>query len=765
MSQSSEKKAPAAPSSASVSPEAGSRPAGLGDLWTVIGVCLFLAAITFIVFGQTFHYGFVNLDDNLYVYENPVVGGGLTLKGIAAMFTHVECHFYHPLTMISLMLNDQLNGLQPGGYHLANVLFHTLSAILLFLVLRRMTGFTWRSAFVAAVFAIHPLRVESVAWVSERKDVLSGLFFMLTIGAYVRYVEKSKAQLRWGASRRPKSRVWYGLMLLSFTLGLLSKPTLVTLPFVLLLLDYWPLNRFELSTKRVLWLVLEKIPLFALSAAASVMTVIAEGEAVVPTKGSSLVDRIGNPIMSYVIYMRQMVYPADLAPFYPFPAEDMFGWKIILALVLLVAISAVAIAGRRKRAYLLVGWLWYVGMLVPMIGIIQVGNFAHADRLTYLPMIGLSVALTWAVAELCAGWRYRRVVLGGCATVILVALIFCARAQTAYWRNSESLWTHTLACTSGNYIAHNDLGEALLQKGRVDEAMDHFKKAVKITPTYADGYYNLGNALMQIGHSDEAMELFRKVLEIQPSHIKANNNLGVALMRSGRPDEAIAYCQKAIDLNPDYAEAHYNLGAVFGMLGRLDEAVEQYRIAIQLKPDYADAHGNLANVLATQGKFDEAIPEYRRTLELVPDSAQAHFRFGQALQGQRNFGAAIQEYQKALDLAPGHLPVHLSLAWLLATCPDNSLRNGKKAVALAEQAGLISGAESPQLLDTLAAAYAEAGRFPEAIETARRALNLSAVQNNKPLAEVIQTRLKLYEAGSPFRDTSQTSSPTHPSQS
>jgi tetratricopeptide (TPR) repeat protein len=761
----SQEKAAAVPSSAPVSPETESRPAGLSDRWTVVGVCLFLAAITFIVFGQTFHYGFVNFDDSVYVYENPVVSGGLTLKGIAAMFTHVECNFYHPLTMISLMLNDQLNGLQPGGYHLANVLLHTLSAILLFLVLRRMTGFTWRSAFVAAVFAIHPLHVESVAWVSERKDVLSGVFFMLTLGAYVRYVEKTKVQLRWGASRRPKSRVWYGLMLLSFTLGLLSKPTLVTLPFVLLLLDYWPLNRFELSTKRVLWLVLEKIPLFALSAAASVMTVIAEGEAVVPTKGSSLVDRIGNPIMSYVIYMRQMVYPADLAPFYPFPAEDMFGWKIILALVLLVAISAVAIAGRRKRAYLLVGWLWYVGMLVPMIGIIQVGNFAHADRLTYLPMIGLSVALTWAVAELCAGWRYRRVVLGGCATVILVALIFCARAQTAYWRNSESLWTHTLACTSGNYIAHNDLGEALLQKGRVDEAMDHFKKAVKITPTYADGYYNLGNALMQIGHSDEAMELFRKVLEIQPSHIKANNNLGVALMRSGRPDEAIAYCQKAIDLNPDYAEAHYNLGAVFGMLGRLDEAVEQYRIAIQLKPDYADAHGNLANVLATQGKFDEAIPEYRRTLELVPDSAQAHFRFGQALQGQRNFGAAIQEYQKALDLAPGHLPVHLSLAWLLATCPDNSLRNGKKAVALAEQAGLISGAESPQLLDTLAAAYAEAGRFPEAIETARRALNLSAVQNNKPLAEVIQTRLKLYEAGSPFRDTSQTSSPTHPSQS
>jgi tetratricopeptide (TPR) repeat protein len=746
------KKAPAVRSSAPASsagempgvadsrpPESESRPAGLSDRWTVIGVCLFLAVITLAVFGRTFYYGFVNFDDNLYVYENPVVQKGLTWEGFRWALTYGKIGHWHPLTWVSHMLDCQLYGLNPGGHHLTNVLLHTAAAILLFLVLRRMTGFLWRSAFVAAVFAIHPLHVESVAWVSERKDVLSGVFFMLTLGAYVRYV------------RRPPSMIRYGAVVLLFALGLLSKNMLVTLPFVLLLLDYWPLNRFsDFSFQVMLRRVAEKTPLFVLTVGSCVATALVPEKLTAERLPFGL--RMENAVVSYVTYLWQMIHPFGLPCLYPNPANYLPFWQVAGAVGLLLAISGAVFAFRKTHPYFVVGWLWYLGMMIPVIGIVQIANYAHADRYTYLPQIGLYLLLTWAAADLCAGWRHRRVVLGGCSTVILVALIFCTRTQASYWRNSESLWTHTLACTSGNYIAHNDLGEDLLQKGRLDEAMDHFKKAVKIAPTYADGYYNLGNALMQIGHLGEAMELFRKVLEIQPSHIKANNNLGVALMRSGRPDEAIAYCQKAIDLNPDYAEAHYNLGAVFGMLSRLEEAVEQYRKAIQLKPDYADAHGNLANVLAAQGRLEEAIPEYRRTLELVPDSAQAHFRFGQALQGQRNFEAAIQEYQKALDLAPQHLSAHLGLAWLLATCPEASLRNGQKAVELAQQAERLGGGESPQILDTLAAAYAEAGQFGEAVETARQALSLPATKNNQPLAEAIESRLKLYEANAPYHE-------------
>ena len=704
MSRRSKKKVPAALSTAPASsasempgmadsrpPESEGRPAGLNDRWTVPGICIFLAAIALAVFGRTFHYGFINFDDDQYVYENAEVAGGLTLKGVAAMFTHVRCHFYHPLTMLSLMLDYQLHGLHAGGYHLTNVLIHTASAVLLFLILRRMTGALWRSAFVAAVFAIHPLRVESVAWVAERKDVLSGFFFMLTLWAYARYVEKSKVQ-------SPKFRVWYGLMLLSFTLGLLSKPTLVTVPFVLLLLDYWPLDRFglstlnsdesragpQLSTKRALWLVLEKIPLFALSAAASVMTVMAEGAAVVPTKGLSLVDRIGNSIMSYVTYLRQMVYPADLVPFYPFPVGDMFGWKIILALVLLVAISAVAIAGWRKRPYLLVGWLWYLGMLVPMIGIMQIGGFAHADRFTYLPMIGLSVALTWAAADLCAGWHHRRVVLGGCATIILVALIFRAHAQTAYWRNGESLWTHTLACTSDNFIGHYALGNALLKKGSVDEAIAHYQKALQINPNDANACYSLGNALLQNGNVDEAIIQYQRALRIKPDYAEAYINLGNALLQKGNVDEAIIQYQMALQIKPDNEEAHINLGNALLKKGNVDEAIIQYQIALQIKPDYAEAHNSLGNALRKKGNVDEAIVHYQKALQIKPNSAEACYNLGNTLIQKGNVDEAIVHYQKALQIKPDYAEAcyNLGSALLKKGSVDEASAHFQKAIEI-----------------------------------------------------------------------------------
>jgi Tfp pilus assembly protein PilF len=592
-------------------------------------VCLVLAAMTWLVFGQTCRFEFVNYDDNLYVFNNAKVAGGLTLNGIVAMFTHVECNFYHPLTMISLMLNYQLHGLQPGGYHLANVLLHTLSAILLFLTLRRMTGFTWRSAFVAAVFAIHPLRVESVAWVAERKDVLSGFFFMLTLWAYARYAQNTRSPVR------------YLAVVFFFALGLLCKSSVVTLPFVLLLLDFWPLRRFEDETpvggksavQRVNFSVLvrllgEKIPLFVLSAAAAVMTVVAEGKAISSTNQLPFLTRVGNPLMSYATYLRQMVCPADLAPFYPFPTGNLPGWKIVLALVLLVAISAAAFMAWRKHPYLLVGWSWYLGMLVPMIGIMQVGQFAHADRFTYLPQIGLYLLLTWSAADLCAGWRHRRVVLGGCSTIILIALIVCACAQTSYWRNSESLWKHTIACTPANVIAHSNLGVALAAQHRFGEAVQQYQQAIEINPEVAETYRNLAAAFTEQGRLDEAVQCYQKAIEKRPDYAEAHNNLGIILAQQGRPDEAIGHLQKALAIKPDYAEADNNLGIVFASQSRFDEAIVTFQKALSIKPDYADAHYNLANVFAVQGRKEKALQQYKEALRLNPanDPARQQIR-------------------------------------------------------------------------------------------------------------------------------------------
>jgi hypothetical protein len=478
-----QKKAAAVRSSAPASPtsetpgvegscwlESQSHPTGLNDRWLVLGVCIFLAVVVWLVFGQTLRHEFVNLDDGQYVSENPVVQKGLTWEGFRWALTYGKIGHWHPLTWISHMLDCQFYGLSPGGHHLTNVLLHGAAAILLFLVLRRMTRFLWRSAFVAAVFAIHPLRAESVAWVAERKDVLSALFFMLTLGAYVCYV------------RRPPSLIRYGVVVLLFALGLLSKNMLVTMPFVLLLLDYWPLNRLSNFTPQVLLrLVAEKIPLFMLTIGSCVAT------ALVPEKiqtGNDLFFglRMENAVVSYVTYLWQMIHPSGLACVYPNPANYLPLWQVAGSVGLLLAISGAAWAFRRTHPCLIVGWLWYVGMMIPVIGIVQISYYAHADRYTYLPQIGLYLLLTWAVADWCAGWRHRRWMLGGLCTVILVALIFCARIQVSYWQNSESLWTHTLACTSDNYTAHYNLGEALFQKGRVDEAINHYQKTLQIKP-------------------------------------------------------------------------------------------------------------------------------------------------------------------------------------------------------------------------------------------------------------------------------------------
>jgi tetratricopeptide (TPR) repeat protein len=652
--------------------ESKNRPFGLNDRWMVPMVCIFLVAAIWLVFGQTLHHDFVNFDDDQYVYDNPVVQKGLSWEGFCWALTYGNIGHWHPLTWLSHMLDCQLYGLHAGGHHLTNLLLHGAAAILLFLVLRRMTGSLWSSAFVAAVFAIHPLRAESVAWVSERKDVLSAFFFMLTLGAYVCYV------------RRPPSITRYGTVVLFYALGLLSKNMLVTMPFVLLLLDYWPLNRLSgFSLKLLFRRVAEKIPLLVLAVGSCMVTVLVPEKMTAARLPFGL--RMENAVVSYVTYLWQMFHPSGLACIYPNPANYLPLWQVAGALGLLLAISGTAWAFRKTHPCLIVGWLWYLGMMVPVIGIVQISSYAHADRYTYLPQIGLYLLLTWAVADICAGWRHRRVVLGGCATIILLVMIFYARVQTSYWRNSESLWTHTLACTSDNDIAHNGLGNVLLEKGSVDEAIIHYQMALQIKPNYAEVCYNLGSALLQKGEVAEATTHFQMALQIKPDFAEAHNNLGSALLQKGRVNEAITHFQMALQIKPDYADAHHNLGCALLQKGRVNEAITHFQMALQIKPDFAEAQ--------------------------------------------------------------------INLSWILATSSQASLRNGTKAVELAQQANRLTGGENPNILTTLAAAYAEAGRFSEATKSAQRALQLAEKQSNIALANAIRSQMKLYQAGIPFHDT------------
>jgi tetratricopeptide (TPR) repeat protein len=771
-----------------------------------LAVSASLAVAVFLVFGQTLWHDFVNYDDPQYVYENLVVRKGLTVHGLSWAWRYGEIGHWHPLTWLSHMLDCQLYGLWAGGHHLTNVLLHTLTTILLFLTLRRLTRTQWASAFVAAVFAVHPLHVESVAWISERKDVLSGLFFVLVLGTYSRYIEALKA----GGSRLPNeskvssfprsAALWYGIALVAFALGLLSKNMLVTTPFVLLLLDYWPLARIQSSGGKSsfaigLRLAVEKAPFLALSAASCLITSLVPETVSAPFQ-VPLGLRVENAFLTYAIYLRQFVFPKGLWIPYLYPASHTFPWwQVAAAVLLLLGISCATILCRKTHRYLLVGWFWYLGMLVPAIGLIQISYYARADRYTYLPQIGLSVAVAWGVLDLAKNRSFGRWWLGVAGALVTAGLILCARGQTAYWYDSVSLWTHTLACSPDNVFAgdnyHAAMGYQLGCQGRLAEAIEQYETIVRTAPVYIGGeymatvHYNLGTLLARLKAPEEAIEHFRRALELKPDYAEAHNNLGNMLASRGRFDEAIAEFQAALHIEPDYADAHngladtlvakgrieeaiaqyqqtirikpdyygayYNLGTVFGAQGRLKEAADSFQEAIRINSNSIDAHGNLAKMLSALGRHDEAILQFRKTLDLAPNSIQGHYRLGQALEARRDFSAASAEYEATLRLDPGHLPARTNLAWLLATCPDAPIRNGAKAVELARPLVETSKHLNPELLDILAAACAEAGQYDQAVESARKALELAEAADNQPLAQAVRNRLTLYEARSPFR--------------
>jgi protein O-mannosyl-transferase len=691
----------------------------------VAGLCLALAAITLAVFAQTVLQQFVNFDDGDYVVDNPTVAQGLSLKGVVWAFTDSHCANWHPLTWLSHMLDCQLYGLHPGGHHLTNVLLHTATAIALFLVLRRMTGALWRSAFVAAVFAIHPLRAESVAWVSERKDVLSGLFFMLTLWAYARYAERAVISNQWpvisgeprNAVNAPRSTLhalrFYVLSLLFFALGLMSKPMVVTLPFVLLLLDYWPLRRLQPAT---LWrLLLEKLPLLALSALSCLVTLLAQSKAMKSFESFPLLARIDGALLSCKVYLAQMIYPAGLSAFYPFPAHAAMR-EAAMAGILLLVISAIAWGERRTRPWLLMGWLWYLVMLLPVLGLVQVGGQAHADRYTYLPQIGVYIAVTWLAADLAAKWHVGRLALGSLTAIVLAAFMVCACKQTAYWKDSETLWKHALACDPRNILAYVNLGHEFFEKRRLDEAISHYQQG----------------------------------LEAQPNNREFHNNLANALREKGRLDEAIVHYEKAVQIDPGSAEAQFNLGKALGLQGKQRDAIAQYETVLQIAPNFLPARMSLGNALLQQGKPDLAAPHFQRVLELRPNDAGAHLNLGLSFFQSGHMAEAKSQYEIALQLAPGEPGIQNNLAWLLATCPMVPLRDGDKAVALARQADALTGGDKPLVLRTLAAALAEAGRFPEAVEAAQRAATLAEAQSARDLAKQIQSEIALYRAGKAF---------------
>jgi tetratricopeptide (TPR) repeat protein len=758
-----------------------------------VAVCIFLALITWLVFGQTRHFKFVNYDDNVYVYENPHVKPGPTFDGIVWAFTRSHAHNWHPLTTISHMLDCRLYGLKAGGHHLTNVLLHTVSVILLFLVLRRMTAAFWLSAFVAAVFAIHPLHVESVAWVSERNDVLSGLFFMLTLGSYARYVRRT-------GTRTKGFKLWtqdYSWVLLFFALGLMSKPMLVTLPFVLMLLDYWPLDRLRALPAEPVFclggypvprrLVVEKIPMLGLAILLCITTLLAQRGGIQSFEHFPLPLRLGNAVMSTVVYLGQMLYPVRLAVLYPYTANGLALWKVALSLIVLVFISASAFVFRKRRPYLLAGWLWYLIMLVPVIGIVQVGVQARADRYTYLPQIGLYVLIAWAAKDLFVSWRRFRWVPGVSATIVIAALAVRARAQTSYWRNNELLWKHALACTSRNNVAltnvgvylletgrqeegmadlqkaleidsndmfaHNDLGKAFLNMGRDTEAIAHFQKALDISPKVAVVHNNLGDAFLHTGHVKEAVTQYQKALEINPDYFEAGNNLRLVLGQPGLENEAIVYNQDVLEINPDNAEAHNNLGNALIRKGRVDAGITHFRKALEINPRLAEAHNNFGNALMQKGQVKAAIAQYKKALEINPNHAGIHNNLGLAYSQNGEMKEGMAEYEKALEINPQFADAQNNLAWALATSPDAGLRNGNKAIELAELADQLFKGKNPNIIGTLAAAYAEAWRFSKAATTAERAIRLATAQKNTGMVDALQIQIKSFRAGFPFRDT------------
>ena len=701
-------------------------------VWLMVVV---LMLVTIALYWPAMRCDFINLDDPDFVTANPYIQRGLTWEGVKWAFGNTEqAATWAPLMWLSHELACQFFGLNAWGHHLMNVLLHAANTALVFLVFRRMTGATWRSLMLAALFGWHPLRVESVAWVTERKDVLSTLFWMLTLLAYAKYVEAAGV-------KNSKSKIWYGAALAMFMFGLMSKAMLVTMPCVLLLLDYWPLQRFKVqgSEFRVQSLVVEKIPFFALAAVMSVVTYVVQkhGGAVAMVEKLPLGARSGNALISYCRYLGKMFWPTDLAVFYPHPGS----WpleQVLLAGVFIFGVTALIFMKRRAYPFLLMGWLWFMGTLLPVIGVVQVGGQAMADRYTYVPSLGVMIMAIWGAYELVRGWRYHAIALAVLGSAAIVLCLGLTRQQLGYWKDNETLFRHALKVTENNDLAHKALGDALIKQGQIVEAAGQYQEAIRIQPGDAEFHNNLGFAFFNEGQYDKAIRQYQEAIRISPNYVLAHDNLGIALVKKGRTDEAISQYQETIRLKPDFAIAHINLGIVLLDKGQTDEAMRQFQEAIRVKPDYAEARYNLGIVLLNRGQTDEAMRQFQEAIRLKPDYTEARYNLGIAFFNKGQIDEAIGQFQEVIRFKPDDADAHLNLGVALFNKGqiDGAINEYQEAIRFKPDNALAH--------NNLGNAFFSKGQTDEAISQYQEAVRLkpddAAAQNN--LARALDLKSK-----------------------
>jgi tetratricopeptide (TPR) repeat protein len=694
-------------------------------------ISLVLAAGTLLVYWPVTKFQFVSYDDTDFVTANPHVQAGLTFEGFKWVWHSEVARNWHPMTMLTHMLDCQMFGLNAGGHHLVNVLFHIANAVLLFHLLRLMTAVVWRSAFVAALFAWHPLHVESVAWIAERKDVLSAFFWFLTMWTYVRYVRELGAQ-------NSKFKLYYALALLFFALGLMSKPMLVTVPFVLLLLDFWPLARLKpLQTAakappesrkrkaqaipavaagkkifpgRLLW---EKVPFLVMSAGLCVVTysIQKHGGAMLTGRDLPVASRIENALISYLRYIEKMFWPDHLAGLY-LRSGGWPLWLAVLAAVALLIVTIFVVRQRRERPWLAMGWLWYLGTLVPVLGLVQVGMQSMADRFTYVPLVGLFIIVSWGGCELARSMRLPDFALWAAAILALTVCMGLSARQIGYWKDSETLFNRMIAATPNNYMAHYNIANIYSRAGKVDEAAAHYKAALQEEPKYADAHNNFAGLLLEQKRYDEAIEHYSAAIRINPQYIyyfnlanaladaasarhdtnefaeavrtygqalqldpgacDAHNNLGMTWDAQGREHEAAAEFSEAVRLKPGFELAHFNLANAFSRLGKLEEAIAEYRVAAQLNPDRAETHNGLGIAYAMQNKMNAAAQEFKEVVRLQPDNAAASGNLGNALASENRIDESIPYYLAALRLNPADYQTEFNLGLSLSRRGDRA---------------------------------------------------------------------------------------------
>ena len=663
--------------------------------------------LTFLLFSAARNYGFVNYDDGPYVYENDMVKQGLNAATIKWAFFQTHFFMWHPLTSLSHLLDVTLFGFNPASFHLVNILLHACSAALLFLFLMRTTQARWASLIVAALFAWHPLRVESVVWIAERKDVLSTLFWLLTLHAYVSYT-------------RVKTKAAYWLTVGCYALGIMTKPTIVTLPCVLLLIDVWPLRRFEFEPNGINWsrlkpLIWEKIPLFILCALLSVITykVQKEGEVLTMMETTTLVGRLGNAMVSYVRYIGKLLYPLELSVLYPYPGE----WPapvVLGALALLGVVTALAWRQRIARPWFLVGWLWFLGVLVPAIGIVQAGGQAMADRYTYVSTIGLLIMLVWLFQELDSRPIWGRYLTSGLLSVSLAGSVVLTYRQVQLWSSSEALFRHAATVTKKNAIAHFSLGFALLEQERAEDAIKELLIGLEINPADHKGWYQLGRAYEKKGELKQAAGAFSQCLSLKPDFSDARFLLAMIFAKGGQLREAETELQTYLKSNPKQENAWNNLGNIQFMTKNFAGAMSSYQQAAELAPQRPDVWLNLANLQLEQQQISSGLAYFEQALKLKPEDAELWYKYGSVCEQFRQSAKAVAAWRQAIRLQPDMLNAYLRLAWRLAVDPDDKVRNGKEALELIDKLSLNSRVTGGAISEIQAAAKAELGDFAEA---------------------------------------------------